>query len=482
MSSNSSIYPLSRKLSENSDYINKMIGVGTSFDVGCREFYIKNVKILIYYCNSLSDTLFIIELIKELLKLGEDDVYLNKQAFDIINNHLALHQVMVNDDLNQMMTSILSGLIVILVEDCTKGFIVDVRNYPGRQPSESETEKVVRGSRDGFTENIITDVGLIRRRIRDPLLRTELFQVGRLSKTDVCLIYIEGIAEEKIVNNIRKKIQDVDVDELVMADKQLEELITNQTWNPYPKVRYTERPDTLAVHLYDGLVGIIVDTSPSVMIAPTTYLEQMQHVEEFRQAPIIGTFLRLSRTSGIIGALLLVPTWMLVVYHPNLLPDYLKFFGPKEKGNIPIIIQILTGEIGIEFLRMAAIHTPTAMSNALGLVAGVLIGQIAIKVGLFSPEVVLYIAVATIGSYATPSYELGLANKIATIFIIIVTFFFGLWGFVGSIVFFVIYLALNSSFGKPYLYPVIPFNLKDFLTIFIRISHTKKRKRNREPW
>ena len=470
--------PLSRKLEDNDAYLRKMLGIGTSFDVGVREFYIKNVKINLYYCNSLTDTLIIIELIRELLLLGEDDVYLHKQAFEIINNHLALDQVMIVDDLDEIITLILSGLIVILVEDQLKGFSLDTRNYPGRQPSEPETEKVVRGSRDGFTENIITNVGLIRRRIRDPLFRTELHQVGSLSKTEVCLLYIEGYSDDKILRTVRNRIKNIDVDEIVMADKHLEELITNQTWNPYPKVRYTERPDILAVHLYDGLIGIMVDTSPSVMIAPTTYLEQLQHVEEFRQTPFVGSFLRTARTGGIIISIFLVPTWMLFAYNPEYLPDFLKFIGPKEEGSIPVIIQILIGEVGIEFLRMASIHTPTAMSTALGIVAGVLIGQIAIEVGLFSPEVVLYVAVAAIGAYATPSYELGLANKLAKLVIIIVTFFFNIWGLIGSTLFFILFLAVTNSFGKPYLYPLLPFNLKDFINIFIRTTQRRKNTRN----
>ncbi|HEY8364296.1 MAG TPA: spore germination protein [Haloplasmataceae bacterium] len=472
-------YPLSKKLEENADYLKKMIGVGLSFDVGVREFLIKNVKIQLYYCNSLNDTLSIIELIKELLLLGEDDVYLHKQAFEIINNHLALHQVMISDDLNEMITYILSGLIVILVENQSKGFALDLRHYPGRNPEEPETEKTVRGSRDGFTENIIINVGLIRRRIRDPYFRTELHRVGNLSKTDVCLLYIEGLADDKILKNIRNRIKSIDVDEIVMADKHLEELITNQTWNPYPKVRYTERPDILAVHLYDGLIGIMADTSPSVMIAPTTYLEQLHHVEEYRQTPFVGTFLRLIRIGGILVSLFLVPLWLLFVYHPEYLPKFLSFIGPKESGTVPIIIQILVGEIGIEFLRMAAIHTPTALSTALGIVAGVLIGQIAIEVGLFSPEIVLYVAVSAIGAYATPSYELGLANKLAKIVIIITTYFFNIWGFIGGTVFFILFLAFTNSFGKPYLYPLLPFNFKDFMQIFIRTTQKRKNHRSK---
>lgn len=469
--------PLTRKLEDNVNYLKELLGVGVSFDIGVREFNIKNVRIALFYCNSLTDNYAIIMLIKELLLLGEDDVYLHKHAFQIIHNHLALHQVSIMDDLDQMSTAILSGLIVILVEDELKGFALDTRRYPGRNPEEPETEKVVRGSRDGFTENIIINLGLIRRRVRDPFFRCELYKVGSLSQTDVCLLYIDNLVDHDILKTIRNRIKAIDVEELVMADKQLEELLTHKSWNPYPKVRYTERPDTLAVHLYDGLIGIMVDTSPSVMIAPTTYLEQLQHVEEYRHTPIIGSFLRFARTGGILVSLFLVPTWMLFVYEPRLLPDYLKFIGPREIGTIPIIIQILVGEVGIEFLRMAAIHTPTAMSTALGIVAGVLIGQIAIQVGLFSPEVVLYIAVSAIGAYATPNYEVGLANKVAKLFIIVTTYFFRLWGLIGGIILYVLFLAFNTSFGKPYLYPLLPFNFKDFLHIFVRTSQSKKKRK-----
>ncbi len=470
--------PISKKIEENYELIKNMIGIDVSFDTGYREILVKNVKVQIYYVTGLCDTGYIIRLIRELLYLGEDDVILNKQSFEIVGNHIAANQVEITDDINKLVKAVLSGLIGIIVENNNKAYIVDVRNYPGRQPEEPETEKVVKGSRDGFTENIIINTGLLRRRIRDPELRNEIFQVGKYSKTDVCLCYIKGISDEKLVNKIRKKIQNVEVDELIMADKQLEELIVNQRFNPYPKVRYTERPDILATHLYQGQVGIMVDTSPSVIIAPTTYFELLQHVEEYRQTPIVGSYLRIIRTGGVLTSLFLVPLWMLLVYHPELLPENLAFIGPKEKGSIPIIVQVILGEIGVEFLRMAGIHTPTALSNALGILAGILIGQIAIDVGLFSPEVILYISVSIIGTYATPSYELGLANKIGKLCIIILTYFLGLYGFLGGVAFYFIYLAFNTSFGKPYLYPLIPFNFKEFLNIFIRVDQNFKKQKD----
>lgn len=467
-------YFVSKKVDENYAYIKEKIGIGISFDVGMREIYLDDLRVQLYYVTGLCDTAYILELLKELLKLNDDDrILIKSHAGERIKNHLIFQQVYEERELDKLITAILSGLVVILVDGESHGYIIDVRSYPSRQPEEPETEKVIRGSKDGFTENIVINTALIRRRVRDPNLRHELIKIGKLSKTDVCLTYIEGIADPKVLNEVRKSLKQIETTELTMTDKKLEELIVKQKFNPYPKVRFTERPDILAVHLYQGLVGIIVDNSPSAIVIPTTFFEQIQHVEEYRHTPIAGSFLRLFRTLGILGSLYLVPLWLLFVLHPEYLPESLKFIGPKEMGNIPIVLQIIIMEVGIEFLRMAAVHTPTALTTAMGIVAGILIGQIAVDVGLFTPEVVLYVAVSSLGSYATPSYELSIANKIYKLILIILTGFFGFWGLVGGFIVNTIYLACQKSFGKPYLYPFIPFNFRDFLGIFFRVSQTK---------
>ena len=198
-----------------------------------------------------------------------------------------------------------------------------------------------------------------------------------------------------------------------MSDKTIEEFIVRQGYNPYPLVRYTERADVAATHLLEGHVLIYVDTSPSVIITPATIFHHMQHAEEYRQSPAVGTLIRWVRFLGIFVSVFLLPVWLLFVLEPTLLPDKLEFIGPNEHTNIPIVIQIFISDIGIEFLRMAAVHTPTPLSTAMGLIAAVLIGQIAIDVGLFVPEVILYASVATVGTFVTPSFELGVANKIA---------------------------------------------------------------------
>src|SRR5699024_6074243 len=170
-------------------------------------------------------------------------------------------------------------------------------------------------------------------------------------------------------------------------------------WSPFPFVRYTERPDVAAHHILSGYIILIVDTSPSVVIIPTTYFDHLEHAEEYRQTPSIGTFTRWIRIVAVLASIFLLPIWLLFVLQPELLPESLSFIGPKESGNIPIAIQIIMADVGVEFLRMAAVHTPTPLATALGLIAAVLIGDIAIDVGMFSPEVILYVAVSAVGSY-----------------------------------------------------------------------------------
>lgn len=168
--------------------------------------------------------------------------------------------------------AILSGNVAIFVDDDTNAILSEVRNYPTRGIEEPDGEKVVRGSRDGFTENIATNIGLIRRRVKSGKLKTIKYTIGKISKTNVALVYIEGYVQPKYLEQIKKRLDDVEVEELTMSDKALEELLIKNVYTPYPLVKYTERPDTFASHLYQGMFGIIVDTSPSAILGPIFYL------------------------------------------------------------------------------------------------------------------------------------------------------------------------------------------------------------------
>ena len=459
--------PVEKNIDETQKILEDKLGFGKSFDVGQREIVVMERRIQLYYITGLVDSDLVVDLMTQLLLLNSLP-HPNDDVFQTIHNRLVHQQVTVTDKVNDICTSVLSGLIAIIVDKETEAFVVDVRSYPGRGPSEPDTEKTVRGSRDGYTENIIVNTALTRRRIRTGKLRNIILKVGDQSKTDVVLMYIEDIADQSMVDEVKHRIEQVKVDGLTMTDKELEEFITGQVYNPYPLVRYTERPDVVAAHLYQGMIAIIVDTSPSVMIGPVTLFDHLTSVEEYRQTPAVGTFLRLIRYAGIIVSVFLMPTWLLFVLHPEYLPDFLNFIGPQEEGNIPIVLQVISGEIGMEFLRLASIHTPTAISSALGIVSAILIGQVAVDVGLFGPEILFYVAIGALGAFVTPSYELGLANKMFKLFIIIGTALLGLWGYIGTIIIGLIFLATMKSFGKPYLYPLIPFNFKALLKSVIR--------------
>ncbi len=459
--------PITTDLKETEKFFKNSIGVGTSFDVGFRKLFVLHKEINVYYCSGLCDTSYVIKLLEELVEVN-DNKHEKSKVFQIVENRLIHQQVEKVKNLDEATDRLLSGLVLVFVEGEEEGFIIDVRSYPGRTPQEPDTEKVVRGARDGYVENIITNTALTRRRIRDERLRHEMIQVGERSKTDVCVAYIKDVANQDLVDLIKKEINSIDIDGLTMADKTIEEFLVKQGYNPYPLVRYTERPDVAATHLLEGHVIIMVDTSPSMIITPATFFHHVQHAEEYRQSAAVGTFIRWVRFIGIFASLFILPFWFLCVQHPELLPKSLEFIGPNKETHIPIVIQILLADIGVEFLRMAAIHTPTPLSTAMGLIAAVLIGQIAIDVGLFVPEVILYIAVASVGSFATPSYELGMANKIARIVLLLIVSWFGPLGFVVGITLFILWLANIKVLKTPYLWPLLPFDFGALMQILIR--------------
>ncbi|MDC3415425.1 spore germination protein [Aquibacillus salsiterrae] len=445
------------------------VGVGTSFDVGYRKLSLLKKETDLYYLTGLCDSSLIVELIKKLVEINDNESNVRKLA-DIVENRLVHQQVTRVKTMDEVVDQLLSGLIVIFVDGVDEAFIVDVRSYPGRSPQEPDTEKVVRGSRDGYTENIIQNTALTRRRVRDERLRHEIVQVGERSKTDICISFLQDVADEGLVNLIKDEIKNIEIDGISMADKTVEEFLVKQGFNPFPLVRYTERPDVAANHLLEGHVLIMVDTSPSMIITPTTYFHHVQHAEEYRESPVAGTFIRWVRFMGILMSVFLLPLWLLMTMDPSLLPEKLQFIGPNEEGNIPIVLQILMADIGIEFLRMAAIHTPTPLSTAMGLIAAVLIGQIAIDVGMFSAEVILYVAVSAIGSFATPSYELSVANKIARMLLVIITAIFSVKGLVIGFSLYLLLLTTTRSLNTPYLWPFLPFDYKAMIQIIFRVS------------
>lgn len=466
---------VSKNLDDNIRRMDRILGVGKSFDVICRRYAFAGRRFALYFIDGLVKD-DILQLITQRLSTLEGDELATDAVDRLFETYLGYLEIDAADDLEQVVTGVLSGPLALFVDGEERALLIDARTYPARQPEEPDIERVVRGSRDGFTETLIFNTALTRRRVRDPSLRMEYMQIGRRSKTDVCLAYLEDVANPRLVEMLRERLKAFDLDGLPMAEKTLEEFLFRHHWNPFPLVRYTERPDVAAVHLLEGHVLIFTDTSPSVMITPATLFHHVQHAEEYRQKPIVGAYLRWVRFVAILASVFVPPLWLLFILEPGLAPGW-DFLRPDGEQPLPVFWQFFLADLGVDALRMAAIHTPSSLATAIGLVAAVLIGQVAVDVGLFAQEVILYLSIAAIGTFATPSYELSLANRLVRLLLLVAVYAFRLPGLLLAFLALFVLLASTRSLNMPYLWPLVPFHGRALWDVLVRSPVPAKRRR-----
>ncbi len=461
----------------NIKFLEQQLPISDSFDIIGRSFKIGDKRAYLLFIDGFAKddmSLFILKTLMEIdSKYAKDDL-INK----LVDEKIPYIEVEVTDSFETIMQSVLSGTLALFVDGEDKAVIIDARTYPARSPEESDTEKVTRGAKDCFVETVIFNTALIRRRVRDKNLTFEMKTVGKLSKTDVCIGYIKGKADEELLNNLRKKIDEINIDSLVMAEKSLEELLLPKRWfNPLPQMKYTQRPDITASFLYEGHVAIIVDTSPSVMILPASVFYFTQFAEDYYQTPIIGSYYRFIRFLTILISLLLTPTWLLLAENAEHLPQFLNFIGAKEAGAFALLFQFLLLEFGFDLLNMSSMHTPNYLGGAFGIIGGLLLGDFAIKVGFFVPETIFYMATTLIASFCIPNIEFTFSIRLFRLVLLILTGLFGAFGYCLGILYVVLMLFTTKTIDKkrPYLWPLIPFNGKALSNFIIR----KKVKNNK---
>jgi Bacillus/Clostridium GerA spore germination protein. len=462
------------EIDTNVNYLKDALGVGESYDIVFREFKIGRRRAASFSINGMTNDVVLTNVYQAIMNCHPEEMGVNTLN-KVFYQRLPHSQVKMVDNMNDCLVSLLSGEMILLIEGETQVVVIDARAYPVRAPSESNIEKVTRGSRDSFVETIPFNTTLIRRRLRDANLRFEIVKIGARSKTDVAVAYIKDITSPALVDIVKKRLNAISIDGVPMAEKAVEEYIVGGSkWNPLPKVRYTERPDVAAVHLLEGHVCLVVDTSPNILILPTTFWHHVQHVEEFRQNMTAGTFLRLVRLGAVLLSMLLPPLWLAFAFQPRLLPETLAFLGPRDPGIIPLGFQFLLAEFGVEMVRMATVHVPSAQSTALGFIGAFMLGEYASRVGLFGNEAIFYIAVATVGTFATPSVELAMAMRLFRIFLLVLVIAFKLPGLLAGLAVLLLVTALTKSFGVPYLWPALPFNYKAMKDVIFRLPLPSK--------
>jgi stage V sporulation protein AF len=356
------------------------------------------------------------------------------------------------------------------VEGYTKALLIDARTYPARSVDEPDKDKVLRGSKDGFVETLVFNTALIRRRIRSTDLHMEIFNAGENSKTDIVLCYMDSRVDHTFLENLKRKINNIKVDSLTMNQESLAECIYKSKWyNPFPKFKYTERPDTASAQILEGNIVILVDNSPSAMIMPTTIFDIVEEADDYYFPPITGTYLRLTRTLIAILTYFVTPTYLLLSAYPEWIPHGFEFILLKETPNIPLIWQFLILELAIDGLRLAAVNTPSMLSTPLSVMAALVLGEFAVESGWFSSEVLLYMAFVAIANYTQANYELGYALKFMRILNLVMTQLFGLAGFIIAVIIAVLAVAFNKTVsGTSYIYPLIPFNAGKLKSRLIR--------------
>ncbi|HBD06273.1 MAG TPA: spore germination protein, partial [Firmicutes bacterium] len=446
------------------DYLTLALKVGENFDAVKKEITYKNKKGTLFLLTTLTSATEVIAISESLIncRMGK------KPDYQLYNGSVSEEK-----DLKNLAKLVFSGVAILLLPENEYALTIEVRNYPTKGISEPNAEKSVRGSKDGFTESINDNIGLLRRRVRDKNLKIELITLGSKSKSDVALVYLDGVGDKKTIDKIREKLNNIDINSLVMTSRALVEKILPQRYNPFPLARYTERPDIASINLFQGKILLICDTSPDVIILPITIFDHFQDVEEYHQSPLVGSLTKIIRTLGIFLSVFLVPLWYILITETGINNYFI--LRPSKEVQMPLFLQIIIAELFVELIRLAIVHAPSELTSSIGVVAAIILGSVTIELDLFLPEVLVYVSFAAIASFATPSYELSLANRLIKVLLLTLCFLFGRLGFILGCIALFVFLVSKSVYGISYLYPLIPFDRREALKIFYRddASHKK---------
>ena len=457
--------------------IDEAMHTGLNFDTVRREFmYGGKLRAVYYAINGFSNSEISQKLFEYMLNDVRGAEALGRRE-DFLLFSLPYAEVSKEFSIENAVRSVYGGCALLLVEDCAELIVIDTRKYPGRAIEEPQKDKVLRGSRDGFAEALIPNSALIRRRIRDDRLIYEKMTVGSVTATDLLICYMDGLADKSYVQKIKDKISSVRTSGLNLGLETLTELLVEKRiLNPFPKVRYTERPDAAAAMLLEGSVVILCDNYPAAMILPTTLFDFLQDTDDFYFSPVIGSYLKLVRNIVYAVSLLLTPVWFAFQRAGSPLPEQLSFLKYEGNSFLPLLLQLLIVELAIDGLKLASLNTPDTLSNSLGVISGLLLGDLAISVGWLSEQVILYMAFVAIANFTQPSYELGYAFKFMRMITLIFIELFAFYGLAAGFLLTLILLCTNRSLsdGRGYLYPLIPFDKKSFFKLIFRSKASKE--------
>ncbi|MBR3645403.1 MAG: spore germination protein [Lachnospiraceae bacterium] len=460
---------ISRNISKTISNIDNTIKVDVNFDILRKDFYISEKRAALYYINGMVREDLFERLQEFFLSIDNEKWPANCKEFDMKN--LPYIEVDYSDEKEKIEYAFYSGVSILVVEGYDEALLIDARTYPVRAVSEPSKYRVLRGSRDGFVETLIQNTALIRRRIRSNDYRCEILEAGKSSRTDIAICYMDSRVDRKLLDDIKERIKNIDTDALTLSQESLAECILKGSYiNPFPKFRYTERPDTTASSILEGQIALMVDTSPAAILLPTTIFDVIEEADDYYFPPITGTYLRFARFLITIVSLFLTPIFLLWYNNPVLVPDRLMFIIDVRDSYIPLFWQMILLELSIDGLKLAAVNTPTMLNTPLSLIAAVVIGEFAVESGWFLPQTMLYMSVAAIANFTHENYEFAYALKFCRIMMLILVYLFGVFGLVCGALITVSMIVFNKTLtNTSYIYPLYPLDVKKLWQRFIRV-------------
>lgn len=461
---------------KNIDLIHSHLVVDKSFDIVERKFEIAKRPTVLYYLNGFIKDDIMEEILKSFFKISLETMNTLKTVDEFMLHEIPHVSVEKKDELETIIDDLLTGQTIMYIDGYDSFIILDLRTYPGADSSEPEKEKTLRGSRDAFIEKLIFNIGFVRRRIRDPRLVFSIYKVGKVSKTDVCISYIDGVADQKVLKKIVDGLNNIDLNALTVGDQTLvDALIKKNLFNPFPKVRYTERPDITAAHLVEGKFAIFVDNSPNIIILPTTVFDFAQDINDYYFPLFTGNYLRIVRNLTSLATIFLIPIFLLYINGNITLPSFFDFLIPSADYTIPMFWQFIILEFAIDALKLASLNTPSPLGASLSVIGGLIIGEYTINTGWFTDQSILYISVVALAGFSQPSIEMTYACKFMRVLLLILCQIFGFYGLIAGIILIIIIMARTKTIvDEPYFYPLVPFNYKKLKSLLFRTKTSKE--------
>lgn len=460
----------SQDFEERCRVLDQLIGVGRCYDVINRTLRIGGRRAKLWVIDGYGQDAVLERIVSVLLQAGEQEMDGVRTAEEFSDRFMTFSEINFCSGYTEAATGVFQGKTLLVVEGLQEAVAVDAKGYPGRSVEEPADSKVLRGAHDGFVETLVFNTALIRRRIRDTQLTMEAHQLGGRSKPDVVLCYMEDRVRRDILSEVREKLKKIKLHSVTLAQESIAEAMMPPQWyNPFPKVRYTERPDAAAAAVMEGQILLLVDNSPAVMILPVSFFHFLEETNDYYFPPLVGTYLRWVRGIMFFLSLFITPVWYLLVRDPTRLAVSWQFLAVQDEVAVPLLVQLFLVEFIVDVLKLASLNTPDTLGHSFSMLGALILGDFAVQARWLASEVLVYMAFVAIANFVQPSYELGYAVKLWRMAVLIFAGLFGWWGFAAGVVLGLLMLATTKPVaGKWYLSPVFPFDAKALSRLLLR--------------